>query len=61
MLFVVGMAPPHPPFMRYFLSGKEIGSPHPPRIARRLVCFLTFFCRLVLCLFLRVEEKGFKE
>ena len=55
------MAPPHPPFMRYLLSGKEIGLPHPPRIVRRLVCFLTFFCRLVLCLFLRVEEKGFKE
>jgi len=62
MLFTVGdKAPPHPPFIINFLSGSEIGSPHPPRIARRLVRLVSFLCLLVLRLFLRVVEKGFKE
>jgi len=62
MLFTVGgIAPHHPPFIIIFLSGSKIGSPHPPRIARRLVRLLCFFCLLILRFFLRVVEKGFKE
>lgn len=58
MVFTGGKAPPHPPFMTYSLSGKETGSPHPPRITRRLVRLLRLFCLLVCRLFL---EKGFKD
>lgn len=54
------MPPPHPPFITFLLSIEGVGSPHPPRIIRRVVR-LCFFCRLVLRLFLRVVEKGFKE
>lgn len=61
MLLIGGKAPPHPPFIIFFLLEKIIGSPHPPFIIRRLLRLLCFFCFLGLGLFLRVVEKGFKE
>ena len=61
ILLIGGKAPPHPPFIIFFLLERIIGSPHPPFIIRRLVRVLCLFCLLVLGLFLRVVEKGFKE
>lgn len=35
----VGTAPPHPPFIKPpFVVEGSIGSPHPPRIERRVDC-----------------------
>ena len=41
---VGGNAPPQPPFMTKSWLGRETGSPHPPRILRR-VRLVRFFPR----------------
>lgn len=56
-----GKAPPHPPFMIYLLLIEDTGSPHPPRITRRLVRLFCFLLRLELRFLLLVVEKGFKK
>ena len=56
-----GKAPPHPPFIIYLLLIEDTGSPHPPRITRRLVRLFCFLLRLEPRLFLLLAEKGFKK